>query len=332
MKNIELEKEFIRLHDMIRPWDQRNEEEDYFINFWLDTVNKQYHEIEKRYFSVVRSREEIYSELRQIFDKKIVIPFADFGVNTVCSLACKNCIQLQPYFKKHEVFEATKLIGWLEQIFKFCDYIHIISPLGGEPFINKDLSKFIDYLYQKKQEGKIGFIRLVTNGTICPESSIIESLAREGIFVLVGNYENVLTDYHKKQRHELIEKFEKIGVKYTLAEPDFEWFDMGKCEERRNLTEEQIQRSFATCNFKNCAGIFEGKLYRCGKLYSLEQTVQMESNEVECIDFTKISRREELKNKLYQFYCAKKITGCLYCNLPEERVRIPVAEQLNREV
>ena len=186
---------------------------------------------------------------------------------------------------------------------------------------------FIDYLSDKKEEGKIGFIRLVTNGTICPEQEVIESLTR-GTYVLVSNYETIFNDYQRKQRDKLIEAFEKSGVTYYLVEPDFEWFDMGDCKKRKCMTKEQLQKAFTTCNFKNCTGIYEGKMYRCGRCYSLEKTLQMTSNEVECIDFTKIHSKQELKDKLYKFYCAREVTGCLYCNAPEDRVKIPVAEQL----
>lgn len=70
---------------------------------------KQIEEIEKRYYNMARSPEEVLKEIFQLFQNKVVVPFADFSVGTVCSLKCRDCSQWLPYMKGQRMYSYSEI-------------------------------------------------------------------------------------------------------------------------------------------------------------------------------------------------------------------------------
>ena len=48
----------------------------------------------------------------------------------------------------------------------------------------------------------------------------------------------------------------------------------------------------------------------------------------EVVRFDEIHSREEMREKLERFYEVEELSACQWCNVPEERVGIPAAEQI----
>lgn len=115
----------------------------YFKHFWEHILQKQMLEIEKRYFHRIPLATDLYEELSAKFENKNVIAFMDFSVAQVCSLNCKACTQWMPYLKKRKMFSKEEVHQWFEKIFEWVDYIHIISPFGGEAFLNPDFADIL---------------------------------------------------------------------------------------------------------------------------------------------------------------------------------------------
>ena len=171
-----------------------NKEIVYFKHFWEHILYKQMLEIEQRYFGKVSLATDLYDELRVKFEGKNVIAFADFSVATACSLNCKACTQWMPYLKNRKLFSAQEVHGWFENIFQWVDYIHIVSPFGGEAFLNPEFADILEDMLIYQKEGKIGYIRLVTNGTVFPDEKLQKMLCNPNILILVSNYGDRLTD------------------------------------------------------------------------------------------------------------------------------------------
>lgn len=126
----------------------------YFKHFWEHILQKQMLEIEKRYFHRIPLATDLYEELSVKFENKNVIAFMDFSVAQVCSLNCKACTQWMPYLKKRKMFSAKEVHAWFEKIFQWIDYIHIISPFGGEAFLNPDFADILTEMLTYQAEGK----------------------------------------------------------------------------------------------------------------------------------------------------------------------------------
>ena len=305
-------------------YSHRTEEMEFFINYWLDSVNKEYHEIQKRYFEIAEDRGEIYAKMRELFKDKLVIPFADFSVNMVCTLKCQDCSIGLPFVEEKYINNSSELIGQINTIFKYIDYIHIISPFGGEPFLNKDLDVFLLYLKKMQEEGKIGYIRLVTNGTLIPSEKVINSLRGDKVFVLISNYETIFDEKALTKRNALESIFADNKINYYLMPPEFEWISMGDVSTIKS-NETEVLETYMTCSFKNCFGIYNGKLYRCGRQYACESVNEISTNS---ISFDKISSKEEMRQILKDLYSSPILEACQYCNPVRLRTKVEPAIQI----
>lgn len=204
-------------------------------------------------------------EIFQLFQNKVVVPFADFSVGTVCSLKCRDCSQWLPYMKEQRVY----------------------------PY--KEMKKmFIDLA----EQGRIGFIRIVTNGTICPDERVFELLKHTRVYVLISDYGQVLNAYQKENKKKLLEQLERYECKYYRAEK-FDWINLGT-----------LADSPEVC------------------LAELEKSKGIRPKEEEMIDFSEISSKEELQKRLESFYSLDSLSSCRYCNPCEDRYHINPAIQL----
>lgn len=297
----------------------------YFRHYWKHILIKQITEIDMRYFNHNVSEKKLYKELQRKFNGKVVIPFADFSISTACSLKCKNCSQWMPYLKTKKIVPAAEIKNQLKEIFKYVDYIHIISPLGGEAFLNPDFDIILNELLEYKRIGKIGYIRIVTNGTIYPDEKIREILCRPDILVLISNYhENVKAQSECKK---LIDFLQQNQCNYYFPE-SMEWVDLGIPGNKQNLNPKEMKVSFETCFARDCVGIYEGRLYHCPRSYALENMGKLIPLEKECISFPDITGREELAKRLQDFYSLEYLSACAYCKTPENRKIVVAAEQI----
>ena len=71
------------------------------------------------------------------------------------------------YYKTPITYTFEQLKKNVDLLFKRIDYIFAIGILGGEAFLNKDLVKFLDYLYKEYRE-KFGSVCITTNGVVFP--------------------------------------------------------------------------------------------------------------------------------------------------------------------
>lgn len=191
----------------------------YYKKFWIHIIQKDFFELKKRYYNQNASYDEelLYIEMRKLFKNKIVIPFMDLSVTTRCTLNCRDCSQWIPYIKDKELFSGKEIITNLEYLFQFVDYIHMISPLGGEGFLNTELNKILAYLIQKSNEKKIGYIRLVTNGTIFPTKETLSYLNHPKVSILISDYGSVLNERQLKNREQLIKYVKQNNLRYHVA-------------------------------------------------------------------------------------------------------------------
>ena len=110
-----------------------------------------------------------------------------------------------------------------------------------------------------------------------------------------------------------------------------DWTDLGTPEERVELSEGERERWFKTCFVQDCAGIYEGNLYHCPRIYALENMGVLYSKGDEVIRFDEIHSWDEMHIKLEKFYKVQSCAACEWCNAPEDRCSIPSAEQIVRE-
>lgn len=294
----------------------------YYENYWIHIVDKHLSELNNRYYSQNISRKNMFCELKKLFSGKIVIPFMDTCVCTYCTLNCRDCTEWIPYVQNKKLYSAEEIIKNFETMFKNVDYVHFLSPIGGEPFLNKELNTILDYLEQKCSEGKIGYVRVVTNGTILPSEEILNKFKNPKFSILISNYDNVLTESQTNNKQKLIEYLENNNINY-FSPTGFKWIDLGTPKKGTPPLQ-----AFSTCFLRNCVLFVEGKIYRCPRSFVLDNNSMQKMRDCEMIDFNEIKNKKELKKKLYEFYSADYINACQWCNNENSRNIVEPAIQL----
>lgn len=256
---------------------------------------------------------------RRMGVKNIYIPFFDFNVNTMCTLKCKNCDQGMPYLNEKNIYTFDMLKEYIDALLAKVQYIYQISVIGGEPLINKDLDKIIDYCAASE---KIGSIILVTNGTIFPSKEILRTLKNKKIIVGISWYP--LLDTSKRER--LIDYLEINDINYHVRRDD--WLDFGDWHLNRNYDKAILQRTFESCFLKNCIQYNKGILYRCAKQYTLRNCKIASPLTYESVDVMALKDKKEFSKIIKKFYSLRTLSACNYCNQEKDRKVIPIGEQL----
>lgn len=286
----------------------------------LDRMKKNY-----RLYGEIGEGGTRWKDLRFLIDKRnLCIPFMDLCVNSVCTLHCAKCTQGMPYLKNRTIDTAEEIIQNMEELLSRIDYIFQMGIIGGEPFLNRDLDKVISWCVNHE---KIGWIVVVTNGTIFPDEKILNSLKNKKVWLGISYYE--LED--DSNRKKLLDWVKREGVRYTYTE-DQEWYDfLGDKLELKNYSKHILRESFESCVIHDCVA-FKGKvLYRCPKaalLYDLGVLGEYNDDMI-CLD--RIKGRNDMKHALKRFYCRDYLVSCQYCFAGDERKKCKPGVQVTHE-
>jgi len=198
-----------------------------------------------------------YFKFRYMLTKKPSLFHIEYKLTSVCTLKCKDCCHYTPYFKKHlkpVSFEQFKRD--IDKLLKSVDKIYVLSLIGGESLLNKDLYKMVEYARKKKQ---ILFLDITTNATILPDDNLVKTLAnRKDEFVWISDYSVNPTLLPKLKLKEIQEIFIRNNIKYIIS--DFsdelvkeEAVDVLNGKSSHAITQEMInfltKDTYSTCNY-----------------------------------------------------------------------------------
>ena len=265
--------------------------------------------------------EAIFKNLKIFNYKYGYYEYLEIPITTVCSLKCKHCANLIPYYKKPHDYDINTLTKSINTFLECINNIIYIRILGGEPFLSKNLYKVIKILLKSD---KIQRIEIVTNGTIIPhEQNLINILKNKRITVCISEYPMV--DYNK-----LIDFLEKRNINYRLDKMDF-WMNYGNVI-KRNKTKKELIRQFSNCNHI-CKSLVNGQLHICPRSSHGTDLQIIKNNEEDYLNLLdkKMSIKEK-KEKLNKLLRKKYIIACDYCDFGTKKsTKIKVAEQLKNK-
>lgn len=264
----------------------------------------------------LEEREKYLSDKRDLItDKsKVILPRTPLMITTRCSLRCKECSNLMPYYKQPKDYDADEIIEWIKNICDIIDEWICCELVGGEPFLYRDLAKILRYVLN---EEKIQYIEFTTNASIIPSREILELLGNKKIYVKVSQYPNLI-DLSK-----LVDILEEYEIRYEIME-NMRWSKTGVLTSR-NRTEAELQSQYLNCgSAKLCRTILNGKMYVCAKAASL-----MELGYVDNLEMVDLLDKENLRENMRQFLCLPYSKACNYCDIASKDEEIvEAAEQI----
>lgn len=243
----------------------------------------------------------------------LIIPSMELIITEKCNLNCPNCTSLMSYYINPQNKNNEELIEDISSFLDSIDFVFQIKLLGGEPFLNRDFAKLIDYLCnEKKYKNKFEIIKITTNGTVKPSEEVLKSMInnKKGIIVDISYY----GDISKK----IIGILEKNEISYVIP-TNIDWIDIGKIE-KNGRNSELLKHIYSICELnKWCNVLLDGKYYLCepqahGTNLGL---IPEDNNYVDIRNNSSLISKDKIKSlrKDTDYICA-----CDYCNLTLKKV------------
>ncbi len=242
--------------------------------------------------------------------KKLYIKNIDLEITERCSLKCKHCFNCMQYYDKPKDIPLETIIWEMETLISALDGIGEIRVIGGEPFMNKELSKVIDFLNELPFEFKDG-IRLFTNATILPTKVELESFAKSKSRFYISNYK-----IKRQKIFEFCDLLEQWGIEYEVHKLT-SWYDPGQIS-RNNKNVEEMKRMYSHCWGRDCITLLNGKLFQCEIIANANQLNLIPDFPEDYVD---LKQKEFLRERLDYFLNRMEyMKSCQYCNLTNKKV------------
>lgn len=239
----------------------------------------------------------------------LVLPRVVFSVTNKCSLRCRDCNNLIPYFQTKRDISVEKMINYIDKFFRYVDCCINVEVIGGEPFLYKDLGIVLKHLANMPQ---VYSIEVTTNGTIIPRNDMLEALKNDKVYISLSDYEVV----NKAQKEKFITYMKEHAINYHVITMESSWIDSGGME-KRNRSRKNLEWQFHACaSSMVCKTFWDGKLFVCGRAPALYELCDLTENN-SYFDFENISDVDDIgmiKSRLKEFYLSEYAECCDYCD------------------
>lgn len=261
-----------------------------------------------------------------------------FEICTTCSLNCKACSFSIPTFKSNGINYYVSLDTFqreLEEIFNIYDHVEGISLVGGEPLLHNQIDKLVAYAL-RTYSSKFNQLRIITNGTLLPNDSLISALKSYG----KGNVEIQISDYGplSNKVEDIGSLLQKNSIPYRIKEYyDSKqycggWVDYGPLDCLRGYSEEKMQSVLKHCrmSYDRYLSVLNGKLTICCHAAAGFHMNCFDLNPGEYVDLFDATVSLEKKRRIISEFGTKPTQACYHCNGfdPQNSPRIPGAEQI----
>lgn len=224
---------------------------------------------------------------------------------TKCTLNCRLCSNHMPLFKDPKNFSGQEIKTDIDLLFTIFDHIEWIQFVGGEVFLNKDMTEI--YRHTLKYIDRIDKLVLMTNATLIPTADEVKALSAFGEKALIQ-----ISDYGK-----LSYKIEECKKTYTENGIPFEikiyygdrqhyggWVDNTDVTEINETDVDFLKRTSICSQVKmNNMHALGGRLYRCSNGAFLSALNIKEPDKRDFVDLRDtFSSLEEKRAIIAEFY------------------------------
>ena len=232
--------------------------------------------------------------------ERVILPRTPLMITTRCTLRCKECANLMPYYKHPKDYDADEIIGWIKNICAAVDEWICLELVGGEPFLYRDLTKVLRYVLD---EDKIQQIEFTSNASVMPDQEVLELLRNRKVYIKISHYPGLIDS------SQFIELLDEYGIRYEFME-SMRWVKTGNLTSR-GRTVVELQSQYLNCGqAKMCRTILNGKMYVCSKAASLIELGC--TQDLEAVDLTD---RDSLRKRIWQFLRLPYSNACNYCDV-----------------
>lgn len=187
-----------------------------------------------------------------------ILPQVEMHIADYCNLNCKGCTHFSPIFEKKLPDFETRIKDVLLLKSKFSDILYF-SILGGEPFLNSDIIRYIEEIRNLLPDT---YIQIVTNGLLLLglEDEIFSCIRENKITVSISEY----APTHNRIK-EIEEKLMSHQISYIIRPYD------NKQKFNMPLSLSEQSKYPYKCISNGCVNIWNGKIARCPTLMYMEK-------------------------------------------------------------
>ncbi len=249
----------------------------------------------------------------------IYLYHVEMPVTQRCTLKCKDCSFMMPYFEHPHDYDVNELLEHMDRLFECVDTIQIFRILGGEPFVFKDLDMIIK---KALASSKVRTVDIVTNGTLIPSQKIFDVMKNPRLTVQISDYGDI--SYKKNELQEICKENRIKCVIRSMVNKN--WFSSGDLHFRGKKAKE-IQEQLKRCG-GICRSFQNGRLYFCPRA-SFGTLLGIPNPHRDYVDFTIIQPRDELRKQIFKLNQRKGFLACNYCDEgTDSYIPIPPAIQI----
>jgi len=234
----------------------------------------------------------------------------DIQITERCSLKCKDCSNLMQYYTQPDNTELDVMFKSIERFLACVTNVDEFRIIGGDPFMNKEIYKYVNFIAKFDQVTKIV---IYTNARIIPKGETLKCLKNKKVVLDISDYG--LLDSKKKKVEEVIKICDNNNIKWHRKVVTV-WQDCGRILPYQKRSEEEKRFVFDNCCNSDLLSLLHGKLYRCP--FSANGTVlkAIPHDKNEIVDlYDETIPLDELKVKIKELtYDKKYLTACSYCN------------------
>jgi hypothetical protein len=255
----------------------------------------------------------------------IILKRIELNVTSRCTNRCKHCGALMQYYKDAKDMDIEVVKRDFDRMLSIIDFTDDILIMGGEPLIHRELAELLRHIGNNQNSfKKIGYIRLVSNGTILPDDELIDALKFADCYVWISNYG------HTNQKiQELSALFADNGINYEILDT-YTWaYVQQVAANPQEITEDDLLMR-SKKEWKRHRALRAGRLYMCAFLDNGDALGLYPKDEKNYVDIYV----DDVKEQIAQYLSSDNPLppGCAYCNgnFPdrwEKQAQIPAAEQ-----
>jgi hypothetical protein len=229
----------------------------------------------------------------------------ELPVTTRCSLRCRDCANLIPFYPSPADVDPEVLIRDADDFLRIVDRVHSFSIMGGEVFMHENLGEVLAHLIE---QDRIGTVQVATNGTIIPPAEILRLLAHPKVVVSVSNYPLELAP----NKPVLLACLKEHGVNFVRWESTH-WDDFGGFAPHVDTTVAALIERFGQCKGRRYHNLIDGEFHLCPRSAHGSRLGQFPVDPTDSVRFRGRQDRQQVRAEIRKLCRKQYVAACTKC-------------------